>query len=322
MDTKFPRVSNQPRERIKEEGVQEVFRRTSVVVRKRERELNCINYRAGCIFTPPPRYANIVSPCPPVCALGDLFISLRALIQMKRFDKVISSLFKEHDKSCINYYFDRVIERECEIYNFLNHLTIFFPSEIISSLFLEFQKFPLSLETHLLFCGTLYLLNARSLMRYNVLLESNIPIGRENKRRSKLVAMRHKRSVDKGRRMQRRRISHLHRNKLAGTIGSSVHSDTANTVQPCSPNRKPLQYALLTLSTQRGPYHRPDVIFCMSYNNFVPGNVFVNRQTALGGVQGCVQPHGPRRAVCSTSHAHVRAVEKSFAISRSRVIAA
>lgn len=25
------------------------------------------------------------------------------------------------------------------------------------------------------------------------------------------------------------RISHLHRNKLAGTIGSSVHSDTANT---------------------------------------------------------------------------------------------
>lgn len=49
------------------------------------------------------------------------------------------------------------------------------------------------------------------------------------------------------------RISHLHRNKLAGTIGSSVHSDTANTVQPCSPNRKPLQYAPLTLSTQQGP---------------------------------------------------------------------
>ncbi|KYN33160.1 hypothetical protein ALC56_12493 [Trachymyrmex septentrionalis] len=76
MGTKFPRISNQPRERIKERvgtGVQEVFRRTSVVVRKRERELNCINYRAGCIFTPPPRYANIVSPCPPVCALGDLF---------------------------------------------------------------------------------------------------------------------------------------------------------------------------------------------------------------------------------------------------------
>jgi len=80
------------------------------------------------------------------------------------------------------------------------------------------------------------------------------------------------------------RISHLHRNKLAGTIGSSVHSDTANTVQPCSPNRKPLQYALLTLSTQRGPYHRPDVIFCMSYNNFVPGNVFVNRGAAPGSI--------------------------------------
>lgn len=50
-----------------------VFRRSSVVVRKREREFNCINYRAGCIFTPPPRYANIVSPCPTVCAPGDLF---------------------------------------------------------------------------------------------------------------------------------------------------------------------------------------------------------------------------------------------------------
>lgn len=118
------------------------------------------------------------------------------------------------------------------------------------------------------------------------------------------------------------RISHLHRNKLAGTIGSSVHSDTANTVQPCSPNRKPLQYALLTLSTQRGPYHRPDVIFCMSYNNFVPGNVFVNRGSHARAVQGCVRPHGPRRVVCSTSHAHVRAMEKSLAISRSRAIAA
>lgn len=26
-----------------------------------------------------------------------------------------------------------------------------------------------------------------------------------------------------------------------------------------------------------GAYHRPDVILCMSYNNFVPGNVFVIR---------------------------------------------
>lgn len=43
-----------------------------VVVRKRERELNCINYRTGCIFTSLPRYANIVSPCLLVCALEDL----------------------------------------------------------------------------------------------------------------------------------------------------------------------------------------------------------------------------------------------------------
>lgn len=68
MDAKFPWISNQPRERIKEKvsaSVREVFRHTSVVVRKRERGLNCINYRAACIFAPPPRYANIVSPCPP-----------------------------------------------------------------------------------------------------------------------------------------------------------------------------------------------------------------------------------------------------------------
>jgi len=35
-------------------------------------ELNCINYRGGgCIFMPP-RYASIVSPCPPACSLHGL----------------------------------------------------------------------------------------------------------------------------------------------------------------------------------------------------------------------------------------------------------
>jgi len=56
------------------------------------------------------------------------------------------------------------------------------------------------------------------------------------------------------------RISHLHRNKLVGTIGSSVHSEHckhAATVFPRT-NRKPLQYALLTLSTRgEGPIIDP-----------------------------------------------------------------
>lgn len=47
------------------------------------------------------------------------------------------------------------------------------------------------------------------------------------------------------------RISHLHRNKLSGTMGSFVHSEHckhAATVFPRT-NGKALQYALLTLST-------------------------------------------------------------------------
>lgn len=59
------------------------------------------------------------------------------------------------------------------------------------------------------------------------------------------------------------RISHLHRNKLAGTIGSSVHSEHCKhgaTVFPRT-NRKPLQYALLTLSTRRGPIINPTLSF-------------------------------------------------------------
>ena len=49
------------------------------------------------------------------------------------------------------------------------------------------------------------------------------------------------------------RISHLHRNKLSGTMGSFVHSEHckhAATVFPRT-NGKALQYALLTLSTRR-----------------------------------------------------------------------
>ncbi|EZA55120.1 hypothetical protein X777_05298 [Ooceraea biroi] len=56
------------------------------------------------------------------------------------------------------------------------------------------------------------------------------------------------------------RVSHLHRNKLVGTIGSSVHSEHCKhgaTVFPWT-NRKPLQYALLTLSTRgEGPIIDP-----------------------------------------------------------------
>lgn len=59
------------------------------------------------------------------------------------------------------------------------------------------------------------------------------------------------------------RISHLHRNKLAGTIGSSVHSEHCKhgaTVFSRT-NRKPLQYAPLTLSTRRGPIIDPTLSF-------------------------------------------------------------
>lgn len=60
------------------------------------------------------------------------------------------------------------------------------------------------------------------------------------------------------------RISHLHRNKLSGTMGSFVHSEHCKhgaTVFPRT-NGKALQYALLTLST-RGPaiIERPRLSF-------------------------------------------------------------
>lgn len=59
------------------------------------------------------------------------------------------------------------------------------------------------------------------------------------------------------------RISHLHRNKLARTMDSLVHSEHckhAATVFPWT-NGKPLQYAPLTLSTEGGSIIDPALSF-------------------------------------------------------------
>lgn len=110
------------------------------------------------------------------------------------------------------------------------------------------------------------------------------------------------------------RISHLHRNKLAGTIGSSVHSEHCKhgaTVFPWT-NRKPLQYALLTLSP--GPIIDPSLSFvCRTIISYL---VTFSRDPREAASTAHV---GPRpRCLFHVSFAHVRAmnVEKSLTVSR------
>lgn len=93
------------------------------------------------------------------------------------------------------------------------------------------------------------------------------------KEKPRIAGYRMKRSVEERRKENLRpsvrssvgaRISHLHRNKLSGTMGSFVHSEHCKhgaTVFPWT-NGKALQYALLTLST-RGPaiIERPRLSF-------------------------------------------------------------